>query len=90
MHEPQILDGRRRRGRRRMIDQRLRKALNRFSEIGGGAYTKIPENMIRAQSKIEALQDQLNNEKDEKIRELIKSRLALAIRELDSLTRGKA
>lgn len=73
-----------------MIDQRLRKALNRFSEIGGGKHTKIPEEIIRAQSKVEALEDQLTIEENKENKELIKSRLAVAIRELDALTKGKA
>lgn len=71
-----------------MKDYRLHKALNRFSEIGGGEFTKIPEKVIRAQSKVEALQDELERETDEKVKVLIKTRLAIAIKELDALTKG--
>lgn len=71
-----------------MRDERLFKALNRFAEIGGGDFTKIPEKVIRAQSKVEALEDELEREEDEKVKTLIKTRLAIALRELEAIKKG--
>ena len=77
-----------------MIDVKLYKALNRFSEIGGGDFVKVPEIMTRAQSKINVLNEELEIEKNkspinEEIIKMIKVRLVIAMRELDAIKKVK-
>ena len=73
-----------------MIDAKLNKALNRYSEIGGGKFIKIPEMMVRAQSKINVLEEELSEEMAkskpnvEYIRN-VKVRLVIAKREMDGI-----
>lgn len=77
-----------------MIDAKFEKALNRFAEIGGGKFTKIPEMVTRAQSKVNVLNEELEQEMtkkpiNEEIIKMIKVRLVIALRELDSFKRVK-
>ena len=77
-----------------MKDARLEKALNRFAEIGGGKFTKIPEEVARAQSKVNVLEEELAEEiikkpSDKKIIQAIKIRLVIAIRELETMRKVK-
>ena len=77
-----------------MKDARLEKALNRFAEIGGGKFTKIPEEVARAQSKVNVLEEELKEEMEkspnnDKIIQAIKVRLVIAMRELDTLRKVK-
>ena len=77
-----------------MIDAKLDKALNRFAEIGGGSFTKIPEIITRAQSKVNVLNEELEQEQaktnpNSEIIKMIKVRLVIAMRELETFKKVK-
>lgn len=77
-----------------MIDTRLEKALNRFAEIGGGKFEKISEDIIRAESKVKVLKEELeenmqSEKKNDEFVRTIKVRLVIAMRELEAAKKVK-
>ena len=73
-----------------MIDLRLKKILNRYAEIGGGAFVKVPEEWIRLANVIETIENEIllvsmRKVQDPELLTILNSRLVIKRRELSLL-----